>query len=344
MATQDERGVPFSIAHEQQQFRLLELPPEILQLIDSPNPPVLSVKSQVSPVASSTPDSKPAYAVLCTRDQTFQLRQVQTSNSVFVTQPVFETHGDEIPIPGLSAISSCTTTLELHAVAASPLPFLKDALLVWDSNDGMVDAAGNGQSKRALFSNIPLSDGECETGWQELAAFELAGSSFRPSLKTQLQVWQSINAAALAESINLGSQFLTEDLINAMEDEGYPSSLIAALLQLLAAEEKDTRAAWSCLDPKKCVTWTGKSILEVKQSDPELLTATFLDAWKDCLPEAWRDDAELETIKDAYVLPTPTTIAFKADPETVKVANDAAARAGSSSRKWHEKFARARRR
>jgi hypothetical protein len=41
MATQqDEGGVPFSIAHQQQHFRLLELPPEIVELIDAPNPPL----------------------------------------------------------------------------------------------------------------------------------------------------------------------------------------------------------------------------------------------------------------------------------------------------------------
>ena len=40
MATQNEGGIPFSISQEQQQFRLLELPPALLDLIASPNPPV----------------------------------------------------------------------------------------------------------------------------------------------------------------------------------------------------------------------------------------------------------------------------------------------------------------
>jgi sister chromatid cohesion protein DCC1 len=40
MATQqDEGSVPFSMAHEMQQFRLFELPPEIVELIDAPHPP-----------------------------------------------------------------------------------------------------------------------------------------------------------------------------------------------------------------------------------------------------------------------------------------------------------------
>lgn len=40
MATQqDDGGVPFSLAHELQQFRLLELPQELVALLDDPNPP-----------------------------------------------------------------------------------------------------------------------------------------------------------------------------------------------------------------------------------------------------------------------------------------------------------------
>tara|TARA_R110002003_G_scaffold96_10_gene7475 strand:+ start:11976 stop:12101 length:126 start_codon:yes stop_codon:yes gene_type:complete len=41
MATQqDAGGVPFSIAHAMQQFRLFELPPEIVELIEAPNSPL----------------------------------------------------------------------------------------------------------------------------------------------------------------------------------------------------------------------------------------------------------------------------------------------------------------
>lgn len=39
MATQDDSGVPFSIAREQQNFRLLELPDELVQLLSSENAP-----------------------------------------------------------------------------------------------------------------------------------------------------------------------------------------------------------------------------------------------------------------------------------------------------------------
>ena len=148
-----------------------------------------------------------------------------------------------MPLPGFAAIATCTATLELHPVSGSAIPYLITVLPVYDTGEDTVDAAGNAQNKLHIFSNIPLSDDECEAGWRELVAFELAGSSYRPSAKTLLQIWRSINAAALAEGINLGSQFLTDDLHKAIEDEGYPLSLLTSLLSGLVAEDGNSSGA-----------------------------------------------------------------------------------------------------
>jgi hypothetical protein len=40
MATlQTDGGVPFAVAHDYQHFRLLELPPELVQLLEAPDAP-----------------------------------------------------------------------------------------------------------------------------------------------------------------------------------------------------------------------------------------------------------------------------------------------------------------
>jgi sister chromatid cohesion protein DCC1 len=39
MSSQDATGIPLSASHKQQAFKLLELPPELLQLLESDNPP-----------------------------------------------------------------------------------------------------------------------------------------------------------------------------------------------------------------------------------------------------------------------------------------------------------------
>ncbi|ORY02036.1 sister chromatid cohesion protein Dcc1 [Clohesyomyces aquaticus] len=342
MATQqDEGGVPFSIAYDMQHFRLLELPAELLELLESPKPPPLSIKSQQASGASRTADTKPAYAVLCSPNASFQLRQVQTSNSLFITSPVLEAHSNDMPVPATCAIASCTATLELHPSADSPVALLHDVLPIYDIVDGEVDAAGNGKSKGIIFSHIPLSDGQCEYGWRELMAFEFAASSWRPSANTLSQVWKSINSAALAEGVKLDQQFLTHDILKEATEEGYPGELVVAILQRLASDDKDRSGPWSCLDRTKTAQFVGKTLLEAKDGK-DYLTAQYLDDWRDLLPEPWREMVAVNLITGSYTLPSSTTIKFKGGLATAAKEDTAIPKAGSSSRKWHERFGRAR--
>jgi hypothetical protein len=345
MATQQEEGgVPFSIAHEMQQFRLLELPQEIVELLEAPNPPELSIKSQTTASAGAAVDPKPAYAVLCTPTKTFQLRQVQTSNSLFVTQYALEAHGNQAPAATTRAIASCTATLELHPSVGSPVALLDEVLPLYDVVDGEVDAAGNGKSKAIIFPDLPFSDAECEQAWATLMAFEFGGSSYRPSANTLSHVWSSINAAAVAEGVNLDQQFLVDDIASAVAEEGHPGTLATAILRALAADDQDKKGSWSCLDRTKTVQFVGKTLLEAKRDGKDFLTAEFLDAWKDSLPESWREEAELKTIDGFYELPSATTVRLKGSAVATPTTNTTTSKAASSSRKWHEKFGRARKR
>ena len=137
MATQDDSGIRLETSDQQQNLRLLELPPSLLALLVSKDPPkyvpALSVylsqfentadtseslwlKSAESPSADVDSKQSRPNAVLCTDDSTYQLRQVQSSNSILILQPSESRGSDnEIPSPSLSAIAQCTATLELIA-------------------------------------------------------------------------------------------------------------------------------------------------------------------------------------------------------------------------------------
>ena len=74
----------------------------------------LCLKSAETPNANVGSSQSGPSAVLCTDDHTYQLRQVQSSNSVFILQPSETFLGDNlVPTPSLSAIAQCTATLEL---------------------------------------------------------------------------------------------------------------------------------------------------------------------------------------------------------------------------------------
>ena len=280
--------------------------------------------------------------MLCTPSKTFQLRQVQTSNSLFVTQPAFDAHGNDLPLPSTRVIASCTATLELHPSDESAATYLVKQLPVFDLLDGVVESTSNRTPKSALFANIPLSDAQCDRAWDELVAFEAGGSSHRPSPRALALAWRSINTAALAEGVQLDSQFLTEDMLNSLSEDLFPPQLVASMFRRLGTDGQDPSGPWSCLDRSKTVAFVGKTLLEARRGESDYLTAAFLDAWKDSLPEAWGSDVDLKAIDGVYHLPSNSTIALKDGSSTAAEAS--AAPAAKPRGKWHEKFAKTRKR
>ena len=300
-------------------------------------PARLSIKSR----AASSADATPAYAVLCTPTKSFQLRQVHTSNSLFVTQPALEAHGSDIPLPATRAIALCSTTLELHPSAASALALLSDALPVYDIVSGDVDAAANGATKASMFNNMPLSDGECQAAWSQLMAFETLDGAYQPSPAALSHVWRSILAAALAEGIPLHQQFMPHDITAPVADEGHPAGLTQAVLAYLAPDDADQSGPWSSLDRAKTVAFTGKTLLQARRG-ADFLIADFTDTWEDRLPEVWRKDAQLAAIEGFYEFPSDTTIKAKAKAAPTQAAESATPALKPSARKWHDKFAKTR--
>ena len=213
---------------------------------------------------------------------------------------------------------------------------------MYDIVAGDVDATPNRETKLRVFENLPLSDTQCHAAWNELMAFELEEGTYRPSVNALSQLWRSINAAALAEGVKLDSQFLTEDIATAVADDGHPSSFTKAVLRHLSNHEQDAQGPWSCLDRARTVAFVGTTLLEAKQGSSDFLIADFTDTWEDRLPEAWRKDAKLSAIQGSYEFPSDTTIRAKCKDAAAANVQDALVATKPSARKWHEKFAKTR--
>ncbi|OJD34828.1 sister chromatid cohesion protein dcc1 [Diplodia corticola] len=342
MSTQDQRGVPVGVAHAQQQFRLLELPDSLLDLLASPKPPVLSIKSRPMPATqSASAQQEQASAVLCTSNKTYHLRQVHTSNSVHLTQPA-----NLSAQPGISAIAKCGSVLEAHPVTESPVSSVREAITrIWHAEnwdgDGFAQFSGAVVPKRKedFFADIPFSDAECEQAWVELCAFEHEDSPALPTLPTLWTYWKTIFTTAVAEGTDLGAQFQIAHFAKTLEDEeGLLSGLVEAIFYRLLPDDQMAGDDWAAVDRVKCVPWVGRSLLAALDSHYRTArpTAEFLDLWRDALPEAWREDAQLEAIKGGYTLPSDHTIA----PLGASTLSSTTASSDSSKgpRKWHERF------
>ncbi|KAJ8060217.1 hypothetical protein OCU04_010560 [Sclerotinia nivalis] len=117
MSTQYANSIPFTANHTQQAFKLLELPAELLALLESDTPPTLQISASSHPphhahltISNSVPNSIP---------KTYILRQKNTSNPLMLLSPsttqMTEEHDPSsfTPQPSITRISSVEQTIEL---------------------------------------------------------------------------------------------------------------------------------------------------------------------------------------------------------------------------------------
>lgn len=98
------------------------------------------------------------------------------------------------------------------------------------------------------------------------------------------------------------------------------------------------------LDKLECIKWVGETHLAANAPMPSsaIGRSEFLSAWKDCLPESWRDEAVLSKLPEgSYQSPDPATIHFveaslrQPSSKATTAAATTAAKA-KTTRNWHE--------
>ncbi|KAK4980152.1 hypothetical protein LTR42_000459 [Elasticomyces elasticus] len=332
MSTQPDDGFTFSILAEEQRehFRLLELPPELLELVTSNTSHTLQFKSadgQHTGKAGPVPE-----AYICTSDKTYKIRQVNSSNSVYICQPANNDDDNGLPQAGLHAIAQSSWTLELNQAQTNfAIQHLK-AMLPTYSSTGSYQSKELA-SKQTIFDNIPSSQAQCEQAWKDLACFELSDPQgcFLPSASVKVQVWRSMLDQAVASGVDLTGELSPKNLDVIIDpNEEWPIEIGQAVLDSILSGE-------GRIDEFKCVASVGVDILAARMGVVQP-TAEFLAIWRDALPEKWRAQAKIEMLhRTEYRLgDSRKTIAY-AGAESKAAAADGDATTGAK-RKWHDKF------
>ncbi|KAI0396711.1 hypothetical protein F5Y17DRAFT_418466 [Xylariaceae sp. FL0594] len=102
MPTQIGTGIQLSHSPDGVGYKLMELPPEVLEALESANPPELRL------VSSATS------AILKCGPRSWALRQKNTSNALILLRPSNTTlSSSQIPGPGLTVVSTMHDTIEL---------------------------------------------------------------------------------------------------------------------------------------------------------------------------------------------------------------------------------------
>ncbi|KAK5131611.1 hypothetical protein LTR08_000798 [Meristemomyces frigidus] len=342
MSTNDGNGISFSILPEedQQHFRLLELPPELLRMLTSDTSTTLQFKSQ-----DGLPGHLGTNAVVCTDANTFNLRQVNTSNSVYITQPDGgEAEDGASSTGGLQAVAESDSTLELIPVPShvnNAKSQIRALLPTTYSSTGHRQT-NNLRTKRALFADVPFSEMECAAAFEYMACFELddPAGCFVPSGRVRLQAWKAIMEEAAVHSLDLTKPLsVTQAVLIIPQATDLPYALLKAVKNAIADTAYSGKQETAILD-EQCVVFVGLSQLEASSQNGGATSKTkFMAAWADLLPEKWRSKASLELLKNQYVLTNEgRDIAFAGGGADVRGAPSTAVPATGSKRKWHDKF------
>ncbi|OJJ51175.1 hypothetical protein ASPZODRAFT_138284 [Penicilliopsis zonata CBS 506.65] len=387
MSTQGAPSVRFTHTSPQQGFKLLELPPELLNLLTSDDAPIIEIKTPSKIIQSTASSDGREFINLCTPSQTYRVRQVQSSNSIHVMKPsevppdATSLNPEDAFVSSMTAIAKCGSTLELHT---PPEGFgvclmLQNGLRVYDrlSSEGpMMDmdmdmdmedtsmGGGNDINQRVarerLFADVPVSREQCEKGWVDLCAFVHGspGTCWRPSAVVRLDVWKRVMEGSILQGIDLEKQFLILDLWKAVRDddddddeEPFPRPLFDAVIRRLCDSETIREEfKWASIDRLLCIQWVGETYLEAMapMATSAITRNEFLNAWRDHLPESWREEVALSKLTEGcYALPEPTTIYHTSETERERIKRGiqrggttaaSAAATAKTTRNWHELF------
>ncbi|KAF4632104.1 hypothetical protein G7Y89_g6021 [Cudoniella acicularis] len=194
MSTQYDNDIPFSASHNQQAFKLLELPPELLALLESENPPTLTITS--SPATATTL----GYAILGSGDKKYQMRQKNTSNPIMILQPstTTPTEADDalnfIPAPSVTTISKIEDTIELilqeeQAKAPPKLEgIIVDLSKVWTTQNTVKMAALVAFKTSSLDGPRLLKGQDAGHLWQSAVVGQIASQLGESMSSSELQV------------------------------------------------------------------------------------------------------------------------------------------------------------
>ena len=293
-----------------------------------------------SSIASPT---SPGHAVLCTPSQTFSIRQVQTSNSLYLLQPSLTTpHSSiqasdefpEIPQSGLTIASTVTSYLELLPTAPDPRPQLYKSLPVYhgwgeaDNDGGALKQTEKLPGYHGLLEHIPISDAELLRAWTDAGGFILSSVPYRPSAALSLQLLNRISVASSISQIALSDfskPFTISALWNAIDEDSLPVPLLEAFVRRVSDSMDGALGndiGWLiCKNRLACCV--GRLLLEADHDQRRLVPPTFVKAteylslpgflkkWADILlDQAVECDISLELLKGWYYQPTALTVAW----------------------------------
>jgi sister chromatid cohesion protein DCC1 len=338
MSTQSSTAhtIPFSLSSPQHSFRLLELPDELLQLI-SAGAPTLRLTS--APAVGAAKGSLAEQLHLCTTDKVWAVRQVSTSNCVYVTQDVpTESGGEEVgsamdldgvlsqPTAGVTAIAQLGSVLELIPVQVRVAEVEGRLAALVPLYDGLSTARQTAIAE--LRKDIPAPEVLLDEALDRLCVCEVRGQAFIPEKTLLLYIWTKIMEGCAISGIKLDGAFDPGMVVAAMvlDDDDYVAytAIASTLLTqtfprsgLLQQQSPNERTTLIRLHHQPTTDYLGTLLLMTQLThQPQ----TFHDHWRRLLPESWWSLCNIARLEQCALEPDDDRIHWTGlDPRTTSV-------------------------
>ena len=184
-------------------------------------------------------------AVICTHDQTFEVRQVQSSNILYIVQPSpipASNESEPSSVSGVTAIGQCKALLELVPVQTQPVQFLRNAIPIYNEKKYQPNIhqwAPEIKSKQVLLTNAPFSTAEFEAAWTELCAFEIEDEAWRPSALQLHEIWASFMTETRIQGIDVTNTFQYIGRILTVVEDCWDEAMPHAILRRLSSDHEN---------------------------------------------------------------------------------------------------------
>lgn len=172
---------------------------------------------------------------------------MQTSNSLLLAEARHPTRNGDNTNEVLAIVGSCDAVLHIEYDKTAAISFLGSSLPVFadielfsgvdDANPACSTSGGAARDKSGVFQNCPFSDGQCQSAWSDLMAFEHNGTAFGPSPILCLQVWQAMIDACYAGDISIQHPISMAQVRAHIEPDGIPADLIYAIVGQVSCDK-----------------------------------------------------------------------------------------------------------
>lgn len=259
---------------QRQGLRLIELPPELVKLVEEGGE--LGIRS-INPVEN---------AYLCTDTNTYAIRTVQSSNSVFVA----EKEGEQLKV-----MSNSAGVLEVSGYnidereVLEQIPYYRSRNV--DPSKHMTFAGDGMYSMEETRDLIPVSNLQWARMRTKHMIFEMEESEFTYKVPPELAfyvltyVWQECQATGQSASL-LHKEFIRQ------LDLGEPKAVVYAVMEAFSSPSGDD--VWA-LDGQYCTLWTGTYLASLHEQN--FTADELLEEWRAALTEEFHHHLHMDLLR-----------------------------------------------